>query len=68
MKVKDITRQVKDPKIVFELKYTAKEGGGSLGFYNKNELYYNDKMHNMTIKGINIQYYNNTRYLVLEVQ
>lgn len=67
MKVKEIIRQINDPKIFIELKYTEKEGAGSLGIFTKNELHYNDKLNNKTIKNINIQYYGGKRLLVLEV-
>ncbi len=67
MQVKNILQLIEDPKIYIELKYTIDEGGGSFGFFTKNELYYNDKLKNKKIKKINIQYINNKRLLILEV-
>ena len=66
MKVKDILRQIEDTKLYIEIKQTTKNGGTTFGIYTKNELFYNEKYTNLTIKNINVQYYNGKRLLVLQ--
>ena len=68
MKVENILKLINDKKLYIELKYTPENGGGSFGFFTKNELQYNDKLKNRKIEKINVQYINNKRILVLEVQ
>ncbi len=67
MKVIDIIKKINDVKQFIEIKYTAEDGGGSFGIYNKNELIYNN-LKNRTIKNIYTQYIDNKRLLVLEVK
>lgn len=68
MKIKDILKLINDPKIYIEIKYTPENGGGSFGFFTKNELYYNDDVKNRKVEKINVQYINNKRILILEVK
>lgn len=68
MKVKDILKKINDAKLYIEIKEQAKNGGGSYGFFTKNDLIYNTKMQNYLIYSINIQYVNNKRLLVLEIK
>lgn len=67
MKIKDILTLINDPKVYIEIKYTPESGGGSFGFFTKDELHYNDDLKNRKIEKINVQYFNNKRLLVLEV-
>lgn len=66
MKVKEIIRQIDDPKIYIEIKQTLKNGGASFGIYTKKDLFYRDNLTKLTIKNINIQYFDGKRLLVLE--
>ena len=66
MKVKEIIRQIDDPKIYIEIKQTAKNGGASFGIYTKKDLFYRDNLTKLTIKNINIQYFDGKRLLILE--
>lgn len=68
MKVKDITRQIEDSRLFIKLENTEKEESKNIGYFTKKDLYYNDKLQNMTVKEINAQYINYKRILVLEVQ
>lgn len=68
MKVKDLIKKINDPKLYIEIKEQAKNGGGSRGFYTKNDIIYNTKILNYLIYSINIQYINNKRLLVLEIK
>lgn len=65
MKVKDILRKLEDKKIFVE--FIDNQSGASYGFYSKNDLIYNNKFNNDTIKKINIQYIDNKRLLVLYI-
>lgn len=65
MKVKDITRQVTDNGLYFEI--IEQKSGASFGFYKKSELFYQDRLMKATIKNINFQYIKNKRLIVLKV-
>ncbi len=67
MKVKELIKKINDTKIYIEIKFTEKDGGGSFGVFQKNDLFYNDKLLNSTIKNINIQYFKGRRLLILEI-
>ena len=66
MKIKEIIRQIDDPKIYIEIKQTSKNGGASFGIYTKKDLFYRDNLTKLTIKNINIQYFDGKRLLILE--
>lgn len=68
MKIKDILKLINDSKIYIEIKYVAESGGGSFGFFTKSDLYYNDNLKNRKVEKINVQYINNKRILILEVE
>lgn len=68
MKIKDLLKKVNDPKLYIEIKEQSKNGGGTHGFFTKNDLIYNTKMQNYLIYSINVQYINNKRLLVLEIK
>lgn len=68
MKIKDILKLVNDPKIYIEIKYTPENSGGSFGFFTKSDLYYNDDLKNRKVEKINVQYIDNKRVLILEVE
>ena len=66
MKVKSLIKTLRnDPKIYIE--FVDKKDFSSYGFYTKNDLIYNDKFNNCNVKGINIQYVNNKRLLVIYI-
>ena len=65
MKVKDILKKINDKKLYIE--FIDNQTGASYGFYSKNDLIYNDRFNNDTIKNINIQYIDNKRLLVLYI-
>ena len=66
MKLKEIIRQVQDPKLYFEI--IEKDSGASHGFYIKNELYYNDNLNKRTVDKINANYINNKRILEITIK
>ena len=68
MRVIDIVKRIKDVKVYIEVKYNLENGGGSFGFYTKNEIHYNDKISQMKVDNINVQYIDNKRVIVLEVK
>lgn len=66
MKVKEIVRQITDPKLNIEI---IEEGGGaSFGFYTKKEIFYQEKIMKATVKNINVQYIKGTRSLIIKVR
>ena len=65
MKIKSILKLINDFKLYFEIK--DRKTGASYGFYTKSDLIYNDKYNNYLIKGINSQYFDNKRLLVIEI-
>lgn len=66
MKVKEIVRQITDPKLNIEI---IEEGGGaSFGFYTKNEIFYQEKIMKATVKNINVQYIKGARSLIIKVR
>lgn len=71
MKVKEITRQVQDPKLYIEI---IEEGSGaSFGIYTKKEIFYQEKLQKATIKSLNVQYlkgknFADKRLLILKVK
>ena len=65
MKVKDILKLINASKLYIE--FRSEQCGASYGFYNKNDLIYNDKFNNDKIKKINVQYINNKRLLILYI-
>ena len=66
MKVKEIVRQITDPKLNIEI---IEEGGGaSFGFYTKSEIFYQEKIMQATVKNINAQYIKGTRSLIIKVK
>ena len=65
MKVKDILKLINDNKLYIE--FISEQCGASYGFYNKNDLIYNDKFNNDKIKKMNCQYINNKRLLILYI-
>lgn len=68
MKIKNILELINDPKIYIEIKYTPENGGGSFGFFTKSDLYYNDNLKNRKVEKINVQYIDDKRLLILEVE
>lgn len=66
MKVKEIIRQINDPKIYIEI--IEKGSEASLGIYTKKEIFFNDNLTKKTIDNINIQYINKKRLLILKVK
>ena len=66
MKVKEIVRQITDPKLNIEI---IEEGGGaSFGFYTKREIFYRGEIMKATVKNINVQYIKGTRLLIIKVK
>ena len=66
MKVKEIIRQITDPKLTIEI---IEEGSGaSFGFYTKNELFYLEKYTKATVKNINVQFLSGQRLLIIKVK
>lgn len=67
MKIKDLLKKVNDVKLYIEIK--EKETGASYGIFTKNDalLVYNNSLKNRNIKGINSQYFDGKRLLILEV-
>ena len=65
MKVKDLIKKIEDQKIYIE--FIDLQSNSSYGFYNKNDLIYNDKFNNYKVKKINIQYIQNKRLLVIYI-
>lgn len=66
MKVKEIIRQIDDPKIHIEI--IEKGSGANFGIYTKKEIFFNDNLTKKTIDNINIQYIDNKRILILKVK
>lgn len=66
MKVKEIIRQVQDPKLYFEI--IEKGSSASHGFFTKSELHYNDNLNKKTIDKINANYINNKRILEITIK
>ena len=65
MKIKSILKLINDCKLYIEIK--DKKTGASYGFFTKNDLIYNSKYNNYSIKAINSQYFQGKRLLVLEI-
>ena len=65
MKVKDILKLINDTKLYIEI--IDEQSGASYGFYNKNDLIYNDKFNNCKIKKISVQYFDSKRVLILYI-
>ena len=68
MKISNILKLVSDPKVYIEIKYIVESGGGSFGFFTKNDLYHNDNLKHRKVEKINVQHINNKRVLILEVK
>ena len=66
MKVKDLLKLTNDANLYIEI--IDQRDKISYGIFRKNDLIYNTKYHNDTIKNINVQYFKNKRILVLGVE
>lgn len=66
MKVKEIIRQVIDPKLYIEV--IEESSGASFGFNTKKEIFYRDNLMKATVKSINSNYYNGKRVLTIKVR
>lgn len=66
MKVKEIVRQITDPKLNIEI--IEESGGASFGFYTKGEIFYQEKIMKATVKNINVQYIKGKRLLIIKVK
>ena len=65
MKVKDLLKLTNDSKLYIEI--IEQRDKISYGIFRKNDLIYNTKYHNDSIKIIKVQYFENKIILVLEV-
>lgn len=66
MKVKDILKLIEDEKILIEIKDTITYGSYLIGNY-KDVTLNSYKFKDYKIDKINVQYTNNTRYLILYI-
>lgn len=66
MKIKDLLKLTNDAKLYIEIIDIRDKI--SYGIFRKNDLIYSTKYHNDTIKNISVQYFENKRILILEVE